>query len=74
MTKLAKDETIISIHRLEELEKKERSHDAYLWATRRMADRVRSIQANVGIGTSGEFSDGYTQGLTDFARLVVEAP
>jgi hypothetical protein len=59
---ITSSEVVIPVHRLAELERKERGHDAYLWATRRMADKARISCSD------------YARALYDFCELVAEAP
>lgn len=80
--KLAKDETVITQATLDRLLAKEKAHDAYLWATQRMADKDRTVQ-DVLVGQAGNttederlrsYAKGYHTALWDFAQLVVDAP
>ena len=75
--RIANDETVISQARLDVLLAKERSHDAYLWAIRRMADKARAMAAVddprlTAVNTA--FVIGYQRSLHDFSCLVMEAP
>lgn len=62
-----RDETIISIARLQELERKERGHDDYLEAIRRWA-RVDPLG---DMHTDGQ--RGYRQAIMDLSRMIVDA-
>lgn len=59
---------VVNSHELATLRRKARAHDAYLWATKRMADLNR-VQ-----GRADEYGCGYGDSLRDFARLVKDAP
>ena len=74
MNRIPAGHEIVNSAELASLRRKAKAHDAYLWATKRMADRVRSASAAVGVGCSGDWSDGYVRALSDFAWLVMEAP
>ena len=73
---------VINSDELRTLRRKERSHDAYIWATRAMADKRREVHSLL-VGQAGNttedermisYARGYSNALTDFSRLVVEAP
>lgn len=66
-TLLANNETKITKARLEELERKERAHDAYVRATRKMGDRLAALQE----GLPREDLSGYRAAIRDFSELVV---
>lgn len=72
--KLAKDETVITQATLDRLLAKERAHDAYLWATQRMADKTRKMASTSMDDVYAGYLDGYRAALRDFAQLVVDAP
>ena len=57
-------ETTIKLSRLAALEAKERSHDAYMGAMRRM--RVRQYKVH------GVLAEAYAQALHDFAEMIIE--
>jgi len=69
-TILAPDEEIIKRKRREELEGKERAHDAYVRATKRM--RVERALRLARIAPESEFTQGYHAALGDFAQAVAE--
>ena len=63
---------VVNSDELAGLRRKARSHDAYLWATRAMADKARVI--SVDSHPFDAWAMGYRTSLTDFARFVVDAP
>lgn len=68
---------VVNSHELATLRRKARAHDAYLWATKRMADNLRRVEDDANKNPSGlniAFSGGYNRGIWDFAQLVKEAP
>ena len=73
---------IVNSDELAGLRRKARAHDAYLRATRAMADKNRGVYAilveQAGRTTEDErmlsYARGYSNALTDFARFVVDAP
>ena len=69
---LRNHETVITKDRLAELERKERAHDAYLWAVRRMADLSRHVCSNEGY--QRPFVEGFEACLVEFSQAVVDAP
>ena len=71
MTRMGKDDVTVNRYRLDELTRKAKAHDAYLWATKRMADK-RRIQSDAYPGSL--FSAGYSAALMDFSELVQQAP
>lgn len=71
MNRIPAGHEIVNSAELASLRRKAKAHDAYLWATKRMADKVRELP----IGTTlVDYWKGYRTSLTDFAKLVVEAP
>ena len=76
MTRMGKDDVPVNRYQLEDLRRKAKAHDAYLWATKRMADRRREV---VGGRTRHPFQNdayvlGYSDALMDFSELVQQAP
>ena len=69
--RMGKDDVTINRYRLDELTRKAKAHDAYLWATKRMADRRREV--DIGHHAPG-YSIGYSAALMDFSELVQQAP
>lgn len=74
--RMGKDDVIVNRYRLDEITRKAKAHDAYLWATKRMADRHREV---VGGRTRHPFQSdayivGYSDALMDFSELVQQAP
>ena len=75
MNRIPAGHEIVNSAELASLRRKAKSHDAYLWATKRMADKVRGVDnRNMMTADAASFVGGYETALTDFARLVVEAP
>ena len=68
MTRMGKDDVPVNRYQLEDLRRKAKAHDAYLWAAKRMADRRRFL---VG---SRDHVMGYHAALMDFSELVQQAP
>lgn len=67
-------EVVVKRTRLEELERKERAHDAYMAATRRM--RVRQdemLRAKAQGGEIGGYAFGWLAAMREFAEEVVKA-
>ena len=73
---------VVNSHELATLRRKARAHDAYLWETKRMADKVRASD-DLLIGQAGDttkdarmvaYAVGYRNSLKDFATLVKDAP
>ena len=71
---------IVNSHELATLRRKARAHDAYLWATRHMADKARKVDNDLMVnpiprpGREYAHAAGYSEALRDFARLVMAAP
>ena len=72
---MGKDDVPVNRHYLDILQRKARAHDAYLWATKRMADRTRAVGESFLFGnhTAG-YLNGYHAALQDFAGFVKDAP
>lgn len=75
MTRMGKDDVPVNRYQLEDLRRKAKAHDAYLWAAKRMADKQRSVSESFssGVGSLG-FVLGYRSALMDFSELVQQAP
>lgn len=68
---LTVDQEVIPKGRLAQLEAKERAHDAYVWATKRMADAARSVRES---DHPRAYVAGYGDSLHQFCQFVVHAP
>lgn len=65
---------IVNSAELASLRRKAQAHDAYLWATKRMADKVRDRTRTHNTPGGQVWNGGYQAALTDFAQLVKDAP
>ena len=90
MTRMGKDDVTVNRYRLDELTRKAKAHDAYLWATKRMADRRREVASwpepengtvvypdglTIDVGSHARgYRIGYDAALMDFSELVQQAP
>ena len=84
MNRIPAGHEIVNSAELATLRRKAQAHDAYLWATKRMADKTRTVlsvtQAIEDRDLTGDpvravgYRDGYSNALTDFAQLVKDAP
>lgn len=75
MNRIPAGHEIVNSAELASLRRKAKAHDAYLWATKRMADKARTLRASAyDDGTIGPWEYGYTTALADFASFVVDAP
>ena len=72
MNRIPAGHEIVNSAELATLRRKARAHDAYLWATKRMADKARKRAQDNTI--HGYNQEGYRAALTDFATLVQQAP
>ena len=73
--RLDKNDVPVRREHLDMLVRKARAHDAYLWATKRMADRTRAVSESFIFGTaSAGYLNGYHAALQDFAAFVRDAP
>lgn len=68
---LMRGEVPIQDKRLAELERKERAHDAYMAATRVMADHL--VRLDMQRGGLGARDQGYRDCLRDFSLAVLDA-
>jgi len=62
---------VVNSDELARLRRKERGHDAYLWAIKRMADKARKVGT---LEQTHTYVKGYQDSLYDFCVLVKEAP
>ena len=63
-------ETIVTTHRLDELERKERAHDDYLHGVRTV--RLRGLDVGDGRMTD-QYREGYRRALVDLAEAIIKA-
>lgn len=77
MNRIPAGHEIVNSAELATLRRKAQAHDAYLWATKRMADKVRQHGPFIDeFPTSANlnYSAGYSMALRDFAQYVMDAP
>ena len=77
MNRIPAGHEIVNSAELATLRRKARAHDAYLWATKRMADKVRQQKPFVDefpTHKNIDYAAGYERSLLDFAGLVQQAP